>query len=364
MMHDDSESYYDTQDFKDLLRLFEDMFNGGDSTYFDGMDIANIIEYYSITNETEKSEAALRYGLSLHPNNPDILIAKANSLLTKGNRKAARIIAESIDDTNNQELLYLKGEIELADENIEMADIFFNQAVEKSDEDPGLLNDIIVQYMDNRHYKLAQKWLYKAYLKSPNSRNFIELQADLYFDTNNTDMAIESYNRLLDDFPYDVYYWEQLGRIYYEKEDFPKAKECYEFIEAIDDTNKSAKMMKAECVLQMEDWNEAKKLFDNILNEDPNSPSLLYYCGQCRYELEEYEDALTYFISSLHNLNDSNAEDLYVEIYTVIVRLLLKLDRIKEAEQYLYLGLALEPEDEDLKALKSEIDNNKLQNKE
>src|SRR5574344_1367330 len=120
MMKDDSESYYDTQEFKDLLKLFEDMFNNGDSTYFDGMDIANIIEYYSISNDTDKSEAALRYGLSLHPNDPDILIAKANSLLSKGNKNAARIVAESIDDTNNQELLYLKGEIELSDDNIDM----------------------------------------------------------------------------------------------------------------------------------------------------------------------------------------------------------------------------------------------------
>lgn len=363
MMKDDSESYYDTQEFKDLLKLFEDMLNNGDSTYFDGMDIANIIEYYSISNDTDKSEAALRYGLSLHPNDPDILIAKANSLLSKGNKNAARIVAESIDDTNNQELLYLKGEIELSDDNIDKADIFFTQAVEKSDEDPGMINDIIVQYMDNRHYKHAQRWLDKAYLKSPDSRNFIELQADLYFDTNNTDMAIESYNRLLDDFPYDTYYWEQLGRIYFEKENFPKAKECYEFIEAIDDTNKSAKMIKAECVLQMEDWAEAKRLFEVILTEDPDSPSLLYYCGQCRYELEEYEDALIYFLRSLHNLNEANAEEVYLEIYIVITRLLLKLNRKKEAEQYLYLGLALEPENEDLKTLKSELDNQNPQNK-
>lgn len=363
MMKDDSESYFDTQEFKDLLKLFEDMLNSGDSTYFDGMDIANIIEYYSISNDTVKSEIALSYGLSIHPNDPDILIAKANSLLSGGNNNAARIVAESIDDINNQELLYLKGEIELSDDNIDLADIFFTQAFEKSEEDPGMINDIIVQYMDNRQYKHAQKWLDKASLDNNDSRNFIELQADLYFDTNNTEMAIESYNRLLDDFPYDTYYWEQLGRIYYEKEDFPKAKECYEFIEAIDDTNKSAKMIKAECALQMEDWTEAKKLFEMLLTEDPESPSLLYYCGQCRYELDEYEDALTYFQKSLHNLSDASTEEVYLEIYIVITRLLLKLNRKEEAEQYLYLGLALEPENKDLKEIMTELDNLNIQEK-
>lgn len=362
-MEDDSESYFDTQEFKDLLRQFENMLNSGDSTYFDGMDIANIVEYYSISNESDKSETALRYGLSLHPSDPDILIAKANSLLSKGNKKAARIVAESIDDTNNQELLYLKGEIELSDDNVDFAEIFFTQAVERSDEDPGMINDIIVQYMDSHHYNHAQQWLDKAHLKSPDSRNFVELQADLYFDTNNTEMAIESYNQLLDNFPYDTYYWEQLGRIYFEKEDFPKAKECYEFIEAIDDTNKSANMMKAECVLLMEVWTEAKKLFDIILAEDPESPSLLYYCGQCRYELEEYEDALLYFLKSLHNLNDTNSEEVFLEMYIVITKLLIKLYRNKEAEQYLYLGLALEPDNEELKTIKTELDNQNSQNK-
>ena len=69
----------------------------------------------------------------------------------------------------------------------------------------------------------------------------------------------------LDEFAYDTYYWEQLGRIYYEKNDFPKAKECFEFIEAIEPDNTSAHMMKAGCLFSMDQWEEAFKIYRSLL---------------------------------------------------------------------------------------------------
>ena len=157
-MKDDSASYYDSQEFTDLLASYENMMSEGGSVYFDSMDIANIAEYYTISGDLEKSDAAVEYGLNLHPSDPDILIAKANNLLIRGHREEAAVIAESIDDPDNQELLYLKGELAIAAEDPQTADFYFTQAVELSDHDPGMLNDIIVKFMDSRHFDLCQKW--------------------------------------------------------------------------------------------------------------------------------------------------------------------------------------------------------------
>ena len=357
MMKDDSASYYDSQEFTELLASYENMMSDGGSIYFDSMDIANIAEYYSMNGELDKSDAAVEYGLRLHPTDADILIAKANNLLRRGLKDEARVLAESISDPDNQELLYLKGEIELSFDRPDEADAFFEQAVRLSDDDPGMLNDIIVKYMDNRNYDLCQKWLDMALVLSPDSRNFIELQADLFFDTGQADTAIEWYNHLLDEFAYDTYYWDQLGRIYYEKNDYAKARECFEFIEAIEPDDKSARMMKASCIFNMEEWQDAYDIYKALLDDDQASYTLLYYCGRCLYEMEQYDQAYDKFMDTLAMLmldNDVPTE-MYVELYYYLADSSHRTGRTDQAERFLHDGLALDPEDKDLNKLSQTI---------
>ena len=356
-MKDDSASYYDSQEFTELLASYENMLSEGGSAYFDSMDIANIAEYYSMNGELDKSDTAIEYGLRLHPSDADILISKANNLLRRGLKEEARVLTESISDPDNQELLYLKGEIELAFDRPDDADAYFTQAVQLSDDDPGMLNDIIVKYMDNRNYDLCQKWLDMALVLSPDSRNFIELQADLYFDTGQADTAIEWYNHLLDEFAYDTYYWDQLGRIYYEKNDFPKARECFEFIEAIEPDDKSARMMKASCIFSMEDWKGAYDIYKVLLDEDPASYTLLYYCGRCLYEMERYDEAYDRFMDTLAllMLDDDVPEEMYVELYFYLADTSDRTGHKEQAARYLRDGLALDPNDKELCELATRI---------
>ena len=357
MMKDDSASYYDSQEFTELLASYENMMSEGGSIYFDSMDIANIAEYYTISGELDKSDAAVEYGLALHPSDPDILIAKAGNLLIRGRRDEASVIAESINDPDNQELVYLKGEIAIASDDPYTADVYFTQAIELSDHDLGMFNDIIVKYMDNRYFVLCQKWLDMALVLSPDSRNFIELQADLYFDTGQMDSAIEWYNHLLDEFAYDTYYWEQLGRIYYEKNEYPKAKECFEFIEAIEPENSQARMMKAGCLFSMEQWDQAFSIYRSLLDDDKGSYTLLYYCGRCLYEQGSYDDALVYLTNSLDMLMlDSDVpQELFTELYYVMASCYHQNGNQDQARSFLYEGLAIDPDDDDLKELAQKI---------
>ena len=356
-MKDDSASYFDSQEFAELLNTYENMLSDGGSVYFDSMDIANIAEYYSMNGLLDKSDDVIEYGLSLHPSDSDILISKANNLLRRGLKDEARVLTESISDVDNQELLFLKGEIELAFDRSDDADAYFTQAVQLSDDDAGMLNDIIVKYMDNRNYDLCQKWLDMALVLYPDSRNFIELQADLYFDTGQSDTAIEWYNHLLDEFAYDTYYWDQLGRIYYEKNDYPKARECFEFIEAIEPDDKSARMMKASCLFNMEDWKGAYDIYKALLEEDPSSYTLLYYCGRCLFEMEQNDEAYDKFMDTLAMLmlDDDVPQEMFVELYWYLAETARKTDNMEQAKSFIYQGLALDPNDDDLQELAKKL---------
>ena len=210
-MKDDQSTYFDSKEFIESLERYEKMRLDGENNYFDGDEIADIADYYFRSDEFQKSEKALEFGLKLHTFNTDILISKANNLLSQGKSKEARVISESICDSGNQELLFLKGEIELNEGNDELANIYFAQSIETNEQDKGLISDIIIQLLDHHSFILAQKWLDNALSLFPESKTFNELQADLYSERKDFDFAIPAYNKLLDEFAYDTYYWEQLG---------------------------------------------------------------------------------------------------------------------------------------------------------
>ena len=61
-MKDDSASYFDSQEFLDLLSMYENMLADGSSVYFDSMDIANIAEFDSINGQLDKWSAPAPVG--------------------------------------------------------------------------------------------------------------------------------------------------------------------------------------------------------------------------------------------------------------------------------------------------------------
>jgi len=311
-MKDDLSSYYDSQEFKDLLKSYEEMSESGHTIYLDGMDIANIAEYYRLTGHSDESETAIAYGLELHPGDTDILMAKASNLLSKGHSDQARAIADSIHETDNSELYFLKGNIELYDLNPLLAQTYYEFAVQANEGDNGLLSDIISQFIDNRWYDYAQHWLNKALSEDPESRNFLEMQADVYFDTQAYDLAIDLYNRLLDDFAYDVYYWEQLAQIYMVQGNTEKLIECCDFIEAIDSNDKMATTIRVHALVTAEEYEKATVLLKELLEKEPDSGTYNYYYGCClSADPQTIQQALDHMEKALKLLHESDTYQLY-----------------------------------------------------
>lgn len=352
-MREDNQTYYDSPEFKEILQSFEDMIDNERAIYFDGSDIADIADYYTMNMELDKSDIASDYGLRLHPNNSEILIAKANNLLLKGRKEDAKAIAETISDNHNQEVLYVKGVIELAYNKIDSANTFFKNAYSCSNSDYDLLSDIIIQLMENRFYNQAQEWIDLAFKETGNpDSNFYELQADLYFETKQFSLAIEWYNNMLDKFPYDTYPWEQLGRIYFESCDYIKAKECYEYIEAIDGENFTASLMKADCYINLHDYQTALEKYSLLLEKNESMASVLSFCcGKCCYYLRDIDKALEYLTKAEDSLDSNDTENFRIELYTYLAKVYIYNNNEEKALKYIYMGLSLDPENDELDLL-------------
>jgi len=310
-MTDDLSSYFDSNEFQEILKNYQNMLDSGQPAYFDGLDIANIAEYFRLKGERELSEAAISYGFNLHPGDTDIIIAQASSLLAQGQVDQARVITETVNDPDNRELYYLKGNIELASGNAELAETYYRMSVDAGDPDNGLLSDIIVQFMDNREFKIAQKWISMAIMQDSESRNFLELQADLFFETQDYSLAIDLYNRLLDDFAYDSYYWEQLAQIYFSQENYEKLSECLDFLEAVDPDNSLARILRVHCLVSSEKFDQAEVILSKLVSKEPESGAFCYYYGFCLSMQDKFEDAIAYLRSSVELLSEYDPYQLY-----------------------------------------------------
>lgn len=352
-MRDNTADYYESSEFQQILQKFEEMIDNGSTLYLDASDIADIVDYYVLSSEQEKVETALEYGMRLHPNDDDIIIANINNLLAQGNTKMARQFAEMLEDPTNQEILYIKGLVELADDNTQESRAYFDQSFNNSNNDLGLIDDIILELTNKNYDDEVQYWLNIAFEKMTKPIPiFYEYQADLYYRTNQYDKAIEWYNKQLDIFPFDSYPWEQIGKIYFLREDYTKARECYEYALAINDDNHEAMLMKADCYINIHDYKTALELYKELLEKAKEYENILTYCcGKCHFHLHNYDLAMEYLTRTEENLDENDSEKLYIEVYNLMARIHIVKHNEDEALKYIYKGLAIDPDDIELNLL-------------
>ncbi len=76
-------SYFQEEEFKKNLALYEQMLQGGQSVYLEADELTDIAEYYLVQNDTDKAMACIQYALNIHPGSIDPLIFLARQKNTR-----------------------------------------------------------------------------------------------------------------------------------------------------------------------------------------------------------------------------------------------------------------------------------------
>ena len=121
-MNNDMSSYFEDQEFKNILAKYEGMVESHTPTYFDAEELTDIAEYYAYINDEEKADKAIELALQLHPANTDALIFKSRSLAIKGNLEEAYRVADLIEDTSDREVKFLKADLLIEENHIDKAE--------------------------------------------------------------------------------------------------------------------------------------------------------------------------------------------------------------------------------------------------
>ena len=262
-MQEDPSSVFNQPEFKASLAKYEQMMQDGIRVYFEAEELTLIAEYYASIGDPTSSEEAIDYALSIHPENLDVQIFKCHSLFSRKKIQEAQQLLYSLPDQNDYEVKLLYIELALIQNDTGKAKRLFEQCYEDYPHIETSL-DIAQLYMDYQMKSEAYPWLLKAYKEDPENPETIELMASFQYASENFDEAVKLFNRILDEFPYNVDAWLNLARCHIRMNQIEQAFEALDFALAIDDTNLIAWELKAHCYLEQGETEEAFKCFDYI----------------------------------------------------------------------------------------------------
>lgn len=351
-MKDDLSSIFHKPEFKQLLAKYSDMINNHTTIYLEPDEITLLAEFYASMGNIRASEEVVNYGLSLHPDNLDILIFKCHNLIVKGYTTEAQEVLNSITDQSDYEVRLLQAELYLAQKRNQEADELLNQLYQ-DEKDIDTMLDIAHLYMDEHQKKNAYSWLQKAVSEAPDNLGVLEELASYHFSFGNPEEAANLYNRLLDEAPYTIDFWHNLIRCYLRMYKPEKAMEAIDFAMAIDDTNLITWELKSnallleneieqalDCLFYIEKYTTEKPYIQNIIMS-------IYFITQNYQKVLEYADKIT--VSN--NLTDFEMASLYHKKgYSH-----LQLGNVQACEEDIEQGLAYDNHNSDLYLLRGEL---------
>lgn len=302
-------SYFDKPQFKRTLAHYEKMLLSGSNSYFEAAELTDIAEYYAMIGDSQQAETALDYALRLHPDNLDVLIFKARARLINGHLNEAINIAESITDSNDREVLFLKAELAFANNQRQQANDILQALIETEEYEADTFADIIDLLVDNKQFDLANEWIDDAITSYPDHKTILESAAYSYTLQESHEEAISLYNQLLDTDAYCTMYWEELGKIHFLREEYDKAIEAFEFAIATQSSDNYYPIYAlANCYFNIENYERAEEYYQAIHLQYPHTVDPLFHLGMCRVNMGDDDGALEYFIEALATSPEGSEE--------------------------------------------------------
>ena len=311
-MTDDSE-YFKSEEFKGILKQYEDSVRSGHPTYMDADDLADIADYYQFEGRQKDATDAINLALQYNPNAIGPLLYKAREALSFQNFDKAREYAARIESLDGLEYLYMKCEILICEGKVNEADEIFREHYKgvPPDELIDFVYDVANLFSEYQQYDKAFEWIARS--QGDNSDEFKELMARTLFGLGKYKDSERIFNELLDHDPYSNRYWNSLASAQFMNEDYSASVTSSEYAIAIDPNDADSILSKANGLYRLDNFEEALKYFEryNKIVEDDEFGYL--HQGTCLINLGRFPEA----ISRLEKAEEiSSADSQYLpEIY-------------------------------------------------
>ena len=286
--------------FDKTVKRYEQFLEGKESGYFDVEELEEIVDYYLYKGKPRESKKALDFGLRLHPENTSLRTKRAKIYLATGHIKKAYNVLESLGQMNDDEGELLKIEtlvrLDRHHEAIAKAEKLIS---EESDFLDDICYEISIIFFYQLDFKTALHFLLIGDKFNDKNIDLLFELAFCYEQSDMTDKAIETYNRIIDIDSYIAEAWFNLGQIYFAHQDFNKAIDAYDFTIAIHENDKLAYLQKAHALFHINHFDEALAIYADYENNSLKKWQSMLFMAECYEKMEKYDVAIEYYKKSL-----------------------------------------------------------------
>ena len=196
------------------------------------------------------------------------------------------MVMQLINNPADREFRFLQADLLIEEEHMEEADKILQQLAMDEEYELDTLLDIILDYVDVNQKEYAKKWIdclfahFDMQTLPETNQRLRDVLCDYYSTFNKPDLAIPYLNMTLNEFPYSVQHWNELGKCYLQQEQYEKAHEAFDFALAIDENNTETLTLKAFLYSQTANIKESiYQLLSPSRKGDREETSRLYGIG-------------------------------------------------------------------------------------
>lgn len=335
----------------ELAEQYEKAQTNQQPLYLDASDWADLADWYAMHHKYDMAFKAIEYGLSLHPDNTELLIELAYLYIDEQQIDKAQATAERITEDFLDEVKILKANLLLINRQTQAAEKLLDTIEDK--DNMANVTDIVYMYIDTGYPRKALEWLKPRMEIYENEEAFLATTADCYYNLGWLKKAAELYNRLIDESPYNASYWYGLARCYYDQSNFEKAIEACDFALTADEDFAEAYVMRGNAFAQLGNDESAIENYHAAEKYDAISPYFVNIVdGMHLVDLKKWDEAYRKLQKAIDtNQNDEELGNLYAYAAVCLYRMGYK----EKAEEYFHKAQELEPSEPDFYLMESHL---------
>ncbi len=293
------DEYFDSDEFRELLAEYEEAVNTGQPVFMDADELAEIADYYQLTECYDKADDAIEMALSLSPGAIAPLTYKIHEALWNGNTQEARKYLDEIVETDEPDYVYDTAEILLAEERAEEADSYLRKELMNvpPDEYQDYVVDVANIFADYNQPEKAMQWMTRA--RQEDTPAFKELMARTLFGLGKYTDSEKLWGELIDTDPFSKRYWNALASTQLMAENYSAAIESSEYAIAIDPDDPDGLMAKANGLFRLGNYDDALDYFKRYSKQVPTDELGLLNQGTCLINTGQSEQAVHVLLDAI-----------------------------------------------------------------
>lgn len=316
------------QEIRRMVREYEKKMSEAPApVWMDAPDILDILDYYEQRNMYYESEQAMRLALTLHPDDPEVVVRHAYRLKNEGRWDEATARVEEVADQGGLDVQFFLGEKALSELRVEDAERHFvsglqreraidEQMVNNNEGDALGDNDLLLEigelFMDYGCVEHAKKYVRMISEDCPEYPRACLIMAECAYQLGDIDAALKRVEALLDTDPYNLDAWVMKADLCNEAKRWEDCNEAAEYAIAIDPTHEKALRFKASAALGRSDYDTVIEVYETYRQHYPYDYTIALSVGEILLNRRQYETAHEVLCRSNRNCPNDNPDKVRI----------------------------------------------------